>query len=369
MIAMVKRGATRIPYKITKGDDGDMIDLAKLGRDAFLKGDKTTAEPVILGAILSKSADVAGFLAAAKEAGVEFDASGFKKAEADDVITFTKSDATAKPEETLVVRVSDDVAFVVKCDVEFQKSMSSYDWESTSFAEVMSKGQFAPSVCMAQDMLSRTFYNIMEKADTPKDLAAMLKAATGEFETYITGLAKGLPASIFKADKSFTKSEKSRKEAAAAFGKDKKDEDKKDVKKGDATDEPKKETRVGHDLKDPDELDGKTLKEQQAEADKGKKDGTVEDETGAKKVVEKAETPDFAKLIADGIAAGLKPVNDKIDALGTRIEKSEKAISGTVPGTDRPEGKEVLKSEVAGDDWTTGAPPLLDTAYGKRPTH
>src|SRR5271166_6034261 len=41
-VALVKRGANRIPFRITKGDDA-VLDLYALGRKIFQKADLTTA--------------------------------------------------------------------------------------------------------------------------------------------------------------------------------------------------------------------------------------------------------------------------------------------------------------------------------------
>ena len=39
-VALVKRGANRIPFRITKKDDEPMLDLYKIGRQMFQKADR-----------------------------------------------------------------------------------------------------------------------------------------------------------------------------------------------------------------------------------------------------------------------------------------------------------------------------------------
>src|SRR5271167_4509194 len=59
-VALVKRGANRIPFRITKGDD-TVLDLNKLGRRLFQKADPVPA----IGAILTQKNEVDAALAEA----------------------------------------------------------------------------------------------------------------------------------------------------------------------------------------------------------------------------------------------------------------------------------------------------------------
>lgn len=207
-VALVKRGANRIPFRITKKDE-DMLDLSKIGASLFQKKD---IAPAIVGVIIAKSADAADTCAVLNKAGV--DTSKFTKADVDEAITLTKSDCGEVPEsQVLVVKMTDDVALVIQSNAAFVKSVASYDWESTSFSEVMAKGTFSPSVGMAQEMLQRTFYNIMEKADTKVELSKMMSTAVDEFKAYAVSLAKGLPDSVFKADAALSKAAKAKGKA------------------------------------------------------------------------------------------------------------------------------------------------------------
>ena len=67
-VALVKRGANRIPFRLTKGDN-EMLDLYSIGRRMF-KSDEPA--PVVIGAILTKGADVEGAVAVLKSVGVDF---------------------------------------------------------------------------------------------------------------------------------------------------------------------------------------------------------------------------------------------------------------------------------------------------------
>ena len=83
-VALVKRGANRIPFRVTKGDN-EMLDLYSIGRRMF-KSDEPV--PVVIGAIIAKSADIDNTLAILKKAGC--DVSTFVKGEKAGAVTFAR---------------------------------------------------------------------------------------------------------------------------------------------------------------------------------------------------------------------------------------------------------------------------------------
>ncbi|QXN72627.1 hypothetical protein RCZAHN_18 [Rhodobacter phage RcZahn] len=270
LVAMVKRGANRIPFRLTKKDGADMIDLSKIGAALFSKS-ATPKTPTVVGVIFAKGADIEALTATLKASGIDV-SEGFTKAEGAQATTFTKADTEADPENLLVLKLDDQVAVTITGPQDLIKRVSGYDWESTSFSEVLTKGTFAPSLCMAQDMLQTTFWNIMEKADDRAELGTLLKTAVTEFSSYVDSLVAAVPDSIFKADEALAK----------GMGKDKKmkgkdkgladamDEDDKMEKKDDKDPCQKGYVQVG--MK---ELDGKMVPNCVPEADAVKKaDGT-----------------------------------------------------------------------------------------------
>lgn len=95
-VAMVKRGANRIPFRITKSEDADMIDLSKLARTVFLKADP---KPAVAAVIFDGAAPAA------------YAPVGFAKSEADGLTTFAKADV--KDGGTLLVKTLSGAALAV----------------------------------------------------------------------------------------------------------------------------------------------------------------------------------------------------------------------------------------------------------------
>jgi len=203
LVAMVKRGANRIPFRLTKKDGADMIDLSKIGAALFSKS-ATPKTPTVVGVIFAKGADIEALTATLKASGIDV-SEGFTKAEGAQATTFTKADTEANPENLLVLKLDDQVAVTINGPHDLIKRVSGYDWESTSFSEVLTKGTFAPSLCMAQDMLQTTVWNIMEKAEDRAELGTLLKTAVTEFSSYVDSLVAAVPDSVFKADEALAK--------------------------------------------------------------------------------------------------------------------------------------------------------------------
>lgn len=370
VVAMVKRGANRIPFRITKEDKTDMIDLAKIGRGVFAK--KEPAAPTVIAAILSKQADVAAVTSALVSAGVFAAADKVIKSETDDIVflALTKAEDIAKDGDAQIVKINDDVALMVS---DLKKSFQGYDFDSTSFKEIMSKGAFVPSICVAQDMLARTIYNVLEKADAPKEAAVGIQTAVKEFADYVTMLAKGLPTSAFKADLEFSKGDYAKKKKPAE--EEKKDKDvKKNAAEGDAGTKTEKTDQVA-----------------KAGFEDGKGTGTdpkaTADDANSVADGKKKPNPDVADLfkelsdsltksLGNGIA-GLKDqveqsiatvktevgkVSSRVDQLGETVKKNDVALNGTVATREEHDNTGLRKGD---GDGQSGAPALLDTAFMK----
>lgn len=378
-MALVKRGANRIPFRVVKEDTNDMIDLSQVTRAVFAKA---AFSPLVIGVALAKGADDAMLTAALTASGISLD--GFVKADLDGAITLTKTDAKAAADEILVVKFDDSSALMIMAPSEFVKSMTTYDWESTSFKEVMTKGTFTPSVVMAQDMLQRTYFNIMEKAENPKDLARMLKAATGEFEEYIVSLAKGLPDAVFKADVEFSKLSK----AAKAKAKDCKTEPDADeaMKKAaeviSSAPQNGNETAAGTITTGDGNIDGKPVVGNATPTNSTDKPKTGAP-AGTKDVEGTSITKDedpvatamaaFTKQLGEAMTTmntnfttmtkavkdDITKVSERVEAVAAQVKKTDDALAGVVLGDPKGESSTVRKSERE----TDSAPPLLDTAF------
>ncbi|CAA2141486.1 hypothetical protein [Hyphomicrobium sp. ghe19] len=192
-VSLVKRGANRIPFRITK-EDQNMIDLHKIGRAIF-----KMAEPKIdvVGVILQKGADLDKVNAVLKAAGLDADA--LVKSEKDGVVTLAKADAPTGS----VLKVSDEVALVVTADL--QKSFSGVDFTSWSFGEVLATEGYFTGVCTSVDVLKSTVANILHEATSSSEAAAAVGKAVDEMKNYLISLTGGLPVQAFKADVEFSR--------------------------------------------------------------------------------------------------------------------------------------------------------------------
>lgn len=386
IVAMVKRGANRIPFRIMKEDKEMGIDLHSIGRRLFQKQEPA---PAVVAVLLSKSANAEVITAALVKAGIEADK--FTKTETAEAVMFTKADAEAlvKDENTQVLKLNEDVALVV---TGLKKSFDGWDFESTSFKEIMSKGAFVPSICVAQDMLSRTIYNILEKADTPKEAATGIGAAVKEFSDYVTMLAKGLPESAFKADVALAKAMNGTGDGFEAG-------------KGTGTtpsataDDAANSVNDGKKKKNP-PLPAEAVKAEDADVGKKGKGNQLPDNTsgaGAQnsdaRMEETVKGADdnkpndpmadvlaaLTKTINDGIAgvkqhvdqsilavkADVDKVSERVGQVAEMAKKTDEALSGTVVGAETNENTRLRKAERSDG----GSIPLLDTAFMKVDEH
>lgn len=192
-VSLVKRGANRIPFRITKEDE-NMLNLYDIGRRLFQKGDP---KPEIVAAVIQKGADLNKIAAIFKSAGL--DPKDFWRTEKDGIITVAKSDAV-QAEDTVVLKVSDDVGLVIS---NLKKTFDGYAYNSTDFNVVMATEGVYPSMCVAKEALGTTIGNILHKASSPNEAAAQVGAAIDAFKDYMTMLLGSVPVQAFKADLAF----------------------------------------------------------------------------------------------------------------------------------------------------------------------
>jgi hypothetical protein len=397
LVSLVKRGANRLPFRITKSEDNnDMIDLAKLGQQMFRKGDTVTG-PTIAAVLIAKSDRTDAIVKTLTEAGFPMDK--LAKSDGTGQVNFAKADLDkVVKEETVLIKMSEDVAIVVQGESELMKSLSLYDWESTSFSEIMTKGAFCPSVSIAQDMLNRTFYNIMEKAESPAELSTLMKGAVNDFNSYVTTLAKALPSTVFKADTALRKEEIAsnplygNQPVADARAKNLGGETSNDIEGSPVAGNPKGKTgetdikgTVSNDIEGSPvagaSKGGTTVvKEDEKKEGEGseKKDTKTVEEGGTKTTetheVKKEEAADpvltAIKAMQNELNASIAAVRTDVDAkfgavtktvdsLATQVKKTDEAVNGTVGAHAESDRTGITKTE--GNDNRT--PPLLDTAY------
>lgn len=186
-ISLVKRGANKIPFRIIKSEDGNMIDLGKLFTT------QKTAEapaPTIVGFAVAKSDKTEGFIAALKSEGYEFTQEDINDGGA--VLTVK----TADPENITTVKLNEDVAVMIEG---VKKGFYGYS-DSTDFTEKMSTDGFYSSLYTAMSVLGDTVCSTMYKADNGAPVEIITKAFQ-DAQNYVTSLVTAIPVSCFKLEK------------------------------------------------------------------------------------------------------------------------------------------------------------------------
>ena len=192
LVSLVKRGANRLPWRITKQDGEDMLDISKY----FKKAETSASGPVpaIHSAIMCKDAkDAPALTATLAKAGIDVS----KPVDQGDFIVFAQKDGDPSADAVLI-KSNSNVGFVIE---NLSKSFSGYDFSSNEFNDVFATGSFCPSVAMASDLMGVTIGNILSTSDTPGDASAKIAKAVEGFKQYAVTLANSLPVQAFKADK------------------------------------------------------------------------------------------------------------------------------------------------------------------------
>lgn len=399
-VSLVKRGANRIPFRITKEDD-NMIDLHKIGRNLFKIADP---KPAIVGALIKSGADVSKVEAILKESGVT---AQLNKSEKDGLVTLAKADSEPA-DATSVVKVSDEVALVV---TGLKKAFQNYDFSSWSFGEVMATEGYFAGLCTALDVLRSTVANIMMEATSPSEAAAAVGKACDDFKGYMITLTGGLPVDAFKADAILSKADlkpvaepaaKSDEGAASAgadegavakaAAKDPKDGDGDTEPDADDKDKAKKAQSADDDNDadmepDGDEDDKKSKKKKggdEATASepndvaKASNDQELDDkESGAGAKDTGPDVPkvkdDSAVLAAiealkssfegaiDDVRKSVSEISGRVEEVSTFARKTDAALKGTVFNDESGDRDAKLKKSEA-----QTVVPLIDTAYSRR---
>ncbi len=189
LVSLVKRGANRLPWRITKEDTDDMLDLAKI----FTRKVDAPSAPTVHSIIMRKECkNQKGLAAILAKAGLDVS----KPAGKGDFIIFAQK-AGDPSNDAVLIKSNGDVGFVVE---NLSKAFSGYDFSSNDFNDVFSTGSFCPSVAMASDLLGVTIGNILSGSESPGDAAGKIAKAVEGFKQYSVTLANSLPAQAFKAD-------------------------------------------------------------------------------------------------------------------------------------------------------------------------
>ncbi len=338
-ISLVKNGAIRIPFRITKSTEGGMIDLKTL----FTKSEPETS-PAIVAILVSKDADLDKAKARIVGAGFSTD----NEAPADSGPIFYQSDeADGKAvADAQIIKFDDDLAIAVsKCDL--KKAFEEFNFESVSFKEMMAQEGAIPSIRVAKEVLSDTIHNILHKADSPSEAANEVSAAIEDFKNFVSGVLSNVPVQAFKL------------EADPDPAPVKEVEDKKGVKQqaaGEGTE------GAGTDQSQQGAAsEGQEGKGSEGDEEDDEKKNSASNSDGAKApdVLVLKEIEKLSKSLGDaisGIGGKLTDLAKVVDANSQRIEvvakagdEVKKAAEGTVSGDpqeDNLRGGEGLETEV-----------------------
>ena len=185
-IALVKRGANRIPFRLTKSEDEPMLDLFSTGKRLLMKGDT----PRVLGVAYTKKADQTALMKMLHENGIT--EAQLSKTEEGEVSTVLVKDADTH--DAMLVKTGENIAIVVSG---LRKSLSNYDLGSSAYAS----DRHASSIGSAVKMFKAELDAIFQKAETPADVASQLSKAATAFDSYVSAVARGLPTQALKMER------------------------------------------------------------------------------------------------------------------------------------------------------------------------
>lgn len=195
-ISLVDRAATRMPFRVVKRQEDEMIDLTAIGKGKIVKGERIEQPAITAVVVRQRKGDAAN----AKIAEV-LKAAGFnvEKATKNDDKTITYLQVDEMPKDVKLVRLSDQVVVAVKG---FQPCS---DMGEADFAASANASGFYQGIDSALDVLFSRICGEMGDTDDPGEAAASVDALIDGFKAYVNNLISNLPTEAFKADISVRK--------------------------------------------------------------------------------------------------------------------------------------------------------------------
>ena len=332
-VSLVKRGANRLPFRIVKEDNADMLDLQAL-QQVFTKADTT---PQVVAAVVRKGADLEAAKLRLGQAGLTID----DMAEDGELVVFKQPGHPASGSSDALIKLDDDIGLVVSG---LAKAFNGMNVEDTSFAKVFATEAFYPSMRLANEMLGVAVGNIMQKAENASDAAALIAKAVDDFKQYVTTLATAIPSHAFKADQAPASAVEVPTEAVPTPA----------APQDAAPVEPVVEPAEAG----PESVaEVESVPEPVAEAEPALHDLLKGLETVLKASIAGLESQ-VTKAV-DGVQTELAGLGQRLAQVEQRAQKTEIAVNGTVTadaGTDRTGVQKAAAKRV---------PPLLDTAFRK----
>jgi hypothetical protein len=176
IVSLVKRGANRVPFRITKSEDEPMPDLYKVGRSLFAKSESA---PKVVALIVK--AEIAPAMLSALAKACEIERVELQKSD-DGVGTLVAKGADLT--KGVIVKLDENVAAVV-AGTNLKKS---------------SPRHIINGFGAAQREFDTFSKEIVAKAESSADARDKVSKASEEFNAYVALISANLPESVFKAE-------------------------------------------------------------------------------------------------------------------------------------------------------------------------
>lgn len=373
-VSLVPRGANGEPFRVVKSEDGMSIDLAQVFKGA------PKAAPAVAFVAIAKGFDIDAAKELIEKNGLETD----NVSETETATLFTQGDFNIDldGDAVQVLKLSDAVAVGVT-GVDVQKSFDELNFESTSFQEVLQQHGALPMIYTAKMALGDTLHNILRNGGDQGDTIDLVEKAVDDFKGYVSGVLSAVPDTAFKMDAALVETPVKKADVETAEKSD--EETPEDAKTDDASVEDDDVEKGGMGKRKP-------KKDEDEDAEKGgkskyKKSDEAGEDDGSETIVDKSEggeqpsedadpsaleammtsinaLAESVNALSDNTTTAIKSVEDKVDAVVGRVEKTETALKGAVPTVL--DDAEVAKSDEDLEDEDAGVPDFanLDTAYG-----
>ena len=188
-VALVKRGANRLPFRITKGDED--MDLYAIGRKFLAK--KADATPVIA-AIVTRKEDAASPAVVALAKSLGLDVEKLEKSEDGALVTLTKTDASTT--DLIVVKMDDKIGVSV-ANTKLKKGFENFDFGGTAFEGLDGSQGYCVGPAIASALHKGVLDVIVANPDVTT-LQTSLTKANDAFNAYLSVLKSYAPAELLK---------------------------------------------------------------------------------------------------------------------------------------------------------------------------
>ena len=178
-VSLVKRGANRIPFRIFKRDDEEMLDLYAVGRRMFQKADPL---PSVV-AIVTQKADPRNpkLAAVAKACGMP---ATLKLQKSEDGVAILAAEG-AKLDGAVLVKLDKNIAVAVA---------------GSSLRKAFPDHEFVAGPEAARRAMNRAIKDALAKSEVLDRAADVVRKATEDFATHMALLQEHMPEAGFKAD-------------------------------------------------------------------------------------------------------------------------------------------------------------------------